>query len=149
MAIEDSIRTISGTLYPDSRYMLSSYFNANGTAILEDCEKFPIIILDNELSKKKEIKKNINIGENTRIRIYILTPDTPDNTGDQTNTIRQETELMADRLAVNIYQLPEVFPEENQKYETKPLFHVMGSDLTGTQLDINAIVNKTINFCTE
>lgn len=106
----------------------------------------PLIILNNELPKEPEIKKNNNVHKNSRIIVSFLNVDSPDNTDLQSETIRSDMENMADLLAVKIYQLIECRPEGNQRYKLTPLFHQFASDLTGVNLEMNVIEQVIVNF---
>ena len=147
MSLTTSVQLITETLYPDATFLLSSKFHANREAISISTSGLPLVILDNELTKNAEIKKNYNVQKETRILISFLTQDTPNNTDLQTDAIREAMESMADRVAVNIWQLAEVMPIGNQKYKLVPLFHVGPSNLSGVALDMLVNYNETVNIC--
>jgi hypothetical protein len=147
MSLTTSIQTIVSTLYPDATFLLSSKFHANREALSVATSALPLIILDNELTKNVEIKKNNNIQKDTRVLISFLTQDTPNNTDLQTDAIREAMEVMADKVAVNIWQIAEVIPIGNQKYKLVPLFHVGPSNLSGVALDMLVNYNEVTNMC--
>lgn len=147
MSLVSNITTIVNTLYPDSQFVLSSKFNANIDSYLVEIDKLPIIILDNELSKQVEIKKNNNIIKDTKILISIFFLDSVDNTDAQSQVLQEQAELIADRIANNIYQLENVRPNGNQKYKITPLFHFFSSNMTGVALEMNVNYNQIINIC--
>jgi len=149
VSLTTSIQTIVSTLYPDATFLLSSKFHANREAISIQASALPLIILDNELTKNAEIKKNNNIQKETRILISFLTQDTPNNTDLQTDAIREAMEAMADKVAANIWQLIDVRPlkNENQIYKLVPMFHIGPSNLSGVALDMLVNYNEVINMC--
>jgi len=146
MGLITDISTIITALYPDSYYTLSSKFNANVQSTLSAITDYPFIILDNELSKSAEIKKNNNIQKDTKILISFLNIDSLDNTDAQSQAIQEACEAMADRVAVNIYQELPVRPNGNQKYKITPMFHVFASNLTGVALEMYVNYNSIVNF---
>jgi hypothetical protein len=147
MSLVTDIASIITTLYPDATYILSSKFQANQASFAVETTALPLIILDNELIKEAEIKINNNILKDTRIVISVLNLDTPNNTDLQSEAIREACEIIADRIAVNIYQLTPVLPATRQKYKLTPAFHVYNTDLTGVILDMKIMYNEVILFC--
>jgi hypothetical protein len=147
MSLISDISTIVTGLYPDATYLLSSKFQANVTAYLTDTTDLTLIILDNELPNQAEIKKNNNVIKDQKIIISFLSLDSTDNTDLQSEAIRAAMEAMADRVAVNIFQLLPVRPAGNQKYKTTPLFHVFSSNMTGVALEMQVNYNTIIEFC--
>ena len=79
--------------------------------------------------------------------MYFLNKDDANNTDQESEVIRQAMEDMADRVAVNIYQLEEVRPSGNQTYRIAPLFHQFGTDLTGVELEMSVNYNSIVGFC--
>lgn len=146
MSLITDIGTIITEMYPDATYLLSSKFHANLQSVLKDTTDFPLIILDNELSKNAEIKKNNNTIKDTRIVISVLKLDDLDNTDLQSETLRQSCESIADRIAAVIYQLIPVRPRDNQKYILTPLFHVFSTNLTGVALEMRVNYNELTRF---
>jgi hypothetical protein len=149
MSLITDIATLVNTLYPSATFILSSKFNANLASFSLTETQLPLIILDNELSKDSTIHKNANVQKDSRIVISVLDLDSAENSDLQSESIRQECEDIADRLAINILRLSEVIPLSNQKYKTTPAFHVFSTNLTGVILDMRANENVVINFCTE
>jgi hypothetical protein len=147
MSLYSEIQTIVNTLYPDSSFILSSKFQANVTAYLSEDAVLPLVILDNELSKNVSIQKNNNILKDSKILISFLDLDSTDNTDEQSETIREAMEVMADRVANNIYQLQSVHPIGNQKYKITPLFHVFSSNMTGVALEMQVNYNEIVIMC--
>ena len=147
MSLISSIETIITTFYPDSEYILSSTFHANKQSFDITSAKMHMIILDNELSKDAEIKPSANVHKDTRIVISFLDEDSLDNTDAQTEVIRAAMESMADTVAFQIYQLPDIRPSGNQKYKLTPAFHVFNTNLSGVIMEIKAIENVVIS-CT-
>jgi len=148
MSLTTRIKTIIETLYPNATYILSSKFAANRASFDVTSEKLPLIILDNELPKDNEIKKNNNITKDTRLIISILDSDSAYLDDDNTNAIIEAMELIADIIAVNIYQLEEIRPiSGNQKYKTTPAFRVYNTHLSGVILEMRVNENQTIRFC--
>lgn len=147
MSLITDIQSIVTELYPASTFILSSKFQANVTAFFENSPKFPIIILDNELSKNNSIQKNNNVLKDSKILISVLDLDDINNTDLQSDAIRQACEDIADRIAVRIYQLiPVRLVSGNQKYKVTPMFHVFSSNLTGVALEMQANYNEIIQF---
>ena len=146
MGLITDISTIITALYPASSFILSSKFNANVTASLNSITGYPFIILDNELPENAEIKKNNNIQKDTKILISFLDLDSLDNTDSQSQAIQESTKIMADRVAVNIFQKLPVRPNGNQKYKITPMFHVFASNLTGVALEMYVNYNTIVNF---
>lgn len=145
MAIESNIQAIITDLYPDATYMLASKFRANIDSFDVASTDLPLIILDNELTKNNSIAENGSINKDTRIVIYCLDQDSVENTDVQTNTIQQAMELIADRIALRIFRLANVFPVGSQKYKTTKLFHMFNTDLSGVALEMNVIENNLIS----
>lgn len=148
MSLITDIQSIITTLFPDATQVLSSNFQANVTSFELPTEFETFIIIDNELSKDPEIKPNNNIIKDSRILISVLKLDSLENTDLQSETLRSVTELIADRIAVNIYQKLPVRPNGNQRYRTYPLFHVFQSNMTGTALEMRVLYNEVITFRT-
>lgn len=146
MSLITDVATIVNGLYPDATYLLSSKFRANYQSYLTAPESFPLIVLNNELTKDNEIKINNNVIKITRIVIMILALDNTDNTDVQSEVIRSTMEVIADRIAANIYQLTEVRPTGRQRYKVTPEFHVFNSNLTGVTLDMSVNYNEIVNF---
>lgn len=147
MSLVTDINTIVTGLYPASTYILSSKFKANLKSFSVQLAALPLIILDNELTKETEIKRNNNLIKSTRIVISVLNSDVSDNSDAESESIREACELIADRIAVNIYQLPEVRPSGAQKYKLTPAFHVFTTNLTGVILDMQVNYNLIVEFC--
>ena len=146
MALESSIQTIINTLQPDATYMLASRFRADLNSFHIESDDLPLIVLDNELPKNATIQENGTTSKETRILMWFLNQDTPDNTDTQTNAIQQAMELIADRTAQAIFRLPNIHPIGNQKYRITPLFHVYNTDLSGVALEI-LVNDKQIITC--
>ena len=147
MDLVSDIQTIITTLYPDATQILSSKFQANVTAFLTELTELPLIIIDNELSKDADIKKNNNVQKDSKILITFLNLDEAGNTDVQSDVIRSSMEAMADRVAVRIYQLiPCRLISGNQKYKLTPMFHVFSSNLTGVALEMQCNYNQIVNF---
>lgn len=147
MSLVTDINTIVTGLYPDSIYILSSKFKANLKSFSIPTSGLPLIILDNELSKDTEIRRNNNLVKTTRIVISVLNKDVSDNSDLESEAIRQACEDIADRIAVNIYQLTDVRPAIPQKYRLTPAFHAFNTNLTGVILDMNVNYNEVVEFC--
>ena len=148
MSLITDIQGIITTLYPDATNILSSRFKANVASFDIESAELPLIIIDNELVKDVEIKINSNVQKGTRIVISVLQLDSLDNTDQQSETIRQAMEVIADRIAVNIYQLVAIRPiGDRQKYKLTPAFHVFNTNLTGVILDMVANYNEVVSFC--
>jgi hypothetical protein len=144
MALEGQIQTIITSIAPTATYMLASKFRANLESFHINPDELPLIVLDNELSKNVSIQQNYSVIKETRIVLWFLNQDTPDNTDNQTNGIQNAMELLADRTALQIYNIDNVRPSGNQKYKITPLFHVYNTDLSGAALDM--VVNENINI---
>ena len=148
MSLITDIQTIITTLYPDATSILSSRFKANESSFDVETDDLPLIILDNELEKEAEIKINNNIQKNTKIIISVLQLDSLDNSDQESEVIRQAMEDIADRLAVNIYQLQAIRPiNDTSRYKTTPMFHVFSTNLTGVALEMRANYNEIVSFC--
>ena len=147
MSVITDTTNIINQLYPDYTFVLSSKFQANVKSFFEDASNFPMIILDNELSKEGEIKKNNNVQKNSKIVITFLNLDSLDNTDAQSEVIRAAMEVLADKAAVQLYQLLPVRPIiGNQKYKLTPAFHIFNSNLTGVILEMLVNYNEIVNF---
>jgi len=144
MALESSIQTIITGLVPTGTFKLASKFRADLESFDVAAESLPYIVLDNELPKNNTIQTNYSISKDTRIVMYFLNKDTPDNTDIQTNAIQAAMELIADRTALQIYQLESIKPVGNQKYKITPVFHYYNSDLSGVRLEMNVSENVIV-----
>lgn len=145
MALESSISSIITSIAPTATYQLASKFRANLDSFHLTSDQLPFIVLDNDLSKNNEIKQNYSLVKETRIVLWFLQKDDPDNTDVTTNSIQNDMELIADRAALSIYRLENVRPSGNQRYKTTPLFHVYNTDLSGCALEMN--VNENLIVC--
>jgi hypothetical protein len=141
-----NISEIITNLYPNSKQVLSSKFQAGIESYLADSSQLPILIIDNELSKQAEIHKNNNVIKDTKVLISILDLDDTNNTDEQSQLIVDKCEEMADRIAVQIYQIIAVRPQPSQKYKITPMFHVFTSNLTGVALEMQVNYNSIVNF---
>lgn len=148
MALESDISTIVAEVYPTATYKLASKFRANLESFSVETAALPFIVLDNEIPKNVDIQKNANVLKETRILIYFLDKDTPDNTDVQTRAIQTAMELVADKVAWEIYRLEAVRPITKQKYKTTPVFHVYNTDLSGVILDMLVNYNEVIVYNT-
>lgn len=146
MSLITDITTIITEMYPDSTFALSSKFKANIQSLSLESTALPLIILDNELQKQPEIKKNNNIIKNTKIVISILKLDSLENSDLQSEALRQSCESIADRIAAVIYQLIPVRPQGNQRYTLTPLFHIFATNLTGVALEMQVNYNEVTRF---
>ena len=146
MGLITDISTIITELYPASTFTLSSKFNANYASFIASLTEFPLIVLDNELPKNSDIKKNNNVIKDTKILISFLNLDSLDNTDAQSQVIQEAMETLADQTAAKIYQLLPVRPSGNQKYKITPLFHVHTSNLTGVALEMQVNYNSIVIF---
>jgi hypothetical protein len=145
MSLITDIQTLVPALYPDATFVLSSEFLKDYNAWLTE-ENIPLIILDNEQPKTVYIKKNNNVQKDTKIQISFLDYDNNDNTDQESENVRASMELMADRVAVNIFQAIEVRPSGNQKYKITPMFKVFSSNMTGVSLEMQVNYNEVVNF---
>lgn len=146
MSLITDITTTVTEMYPDATFILSSKFQANVSSLVLETTALPLIILDNELQKVSEIKKNNNVIKDTRIVISILKLDSLENTDFQSEALRQSCEAIADRIAAVIYQLIPVRPQGNQRYTLTPLFHVFATNLTGIALEMRVNYNEITRF---
>lgn len=146
MSLITEILSIASEVSPTSTVILSSKFNSNVQGFLTAEANLPLIILDNELSKISEIKKNNNVQKDTKVLITILRLDSQDNTDSQSNTICESMEDIADLIAVRIYQIVAVRPIGNQKYKITPLYRVFGSMMTGVAMEMQVNYNTIVNF---
>jgi hypothetical protein len=126
--------------------VLSSKFQAGITSYLSNEAQLPLIIIDNELPKQAEIHKNDNVTKDTKVLISVLDVDSTDNTDEQSQALVENCEEMADRIAVQIYQLLPVRPATNQKYKITPMFHVFSSNMTGVALEMQVNYNQIVNL---
>ena len=147
MGLISQISTIITGLYPDATFVLGSKFSANYNSYLIEATALPLIVLDNELPKTAEIKKNANVQKDTKIVISIFLADNMDNTDAQSQAIQEQAEGIADRIAVNIWQLIEIRPiNGNQKYKITPLFRYLNSIMSGAAIEIQGNYNQIVNF---
>jgi hypothetical protein len=146
LSLLTDIKTIITNLYPDSLQVLSSKFQAGITSYLSNEAQLPLIIIDNELPKQAEIHKNDNVTKDTKVLISVLDVDSTDNTDEQSQALVENCEEMADRIAVQIYQLLPVRPATNQKYKITPMFHVFSSNMTGVALEMQVNYNQIVNL---
>lgn len=148
MSLITSITSIIVGLYPDATFTLSSKFSQNIEAFTVPETALPLIILDNELTKVSEIKKNNNVQKDTRILISVFGLDGTDNTDAQSQIIQETMEDYADRIAVNIWRMDEIRPigSANQRWNVTPVFRAFGSLLTGVTIEIRANYNVVVNM---
>lgn len=146
MSLITDIQTIITSVVPNSTQILSSKFNSNVQSFLEPSSGFPIVIIDNEISKNSEIKKNNNVQKDTKIVISVLDLDSIDNTDVQSQALADNCEDIADLIAVRIYQVLEVRPKGNQAYKITPMYRVFNTMLTGVILEVQINYNTIVNF---
>jgi len=146
MGLLTDIRAVITVMYPDATTIFSNKFNANLKSFSVEEADLPLIVIDNERDKDNEIKQNNNVQKDSKVLISILDLDATGNTDDQSETIRAEMEAIADRLAVQIYQLLPARPVGNQKYTNTPMFHVFNTNLTGVALEMRVNYNEVVSF---
>jgi hypothetical protein len=146
VSLISEITSIAQAIAPTATVILTSKFNADYTAYSTPEAALPLIVIDNQITKNSEIKKNNNVIKDTKISIQILNLDSQDNTDSQSQTISDNCEDIADQIAVKIYQLLEVRPSGNQRYTVKPLYRVFGSMMTGVVLDMQVNYNSIVAF---
>ena len=146
MGLITDINAILTQLYPDATHFLSSKFRANINSFNAAASAFPLIIIDNEITKDNEIKANANVMKSTGIVISFYNLDDMDNTDTQSNAIVEAMEVYADRTAAQIYQLLPVRPDTRQTYRVTPDFHAYSTNLTGAILDMTVNYNSIVNF---
>lgn len=146
MSLITQIQAIITSVAPDATSILSSKFNANYQSFNIDSADLPLIVLDNEIPKNSEIKKNNNVIKDARILITFLVLDSNDNTDAQSQALTDSMEALADLVTVRIYQELEVRPSGNQKYKITPMYRVFNTMLTGVSLDMQVSYNSIVNF---
>ncbi|MFA5194852.1 MAG: hypothetical protein WC401_03535 [Bacteroidales bacterium] len=147
MGLISQISDIITGLYPDATFLLGSKFTANYQSYLVEATALPLIVLDNELTKTAEIKKNLNVQKDTKIVISVFLADSMDNTDTQSQVIQEQAEDIADRIAVNIWQLIEIRPiTGNQKYKITPLFRYLNSIMSGVAIEMQGNYNLIIDM---
>lgn len=151
MSIATSIESIVNSLYPDATYALSSEFRANVKSynLSEITTTKPLIILNNEQPREKEIQVNANVLSNTRILMYFLTKSDIYTNDNDLNTALDDLEIIADRVMLNIYQLDDVRLKNNelQQYRLTPRFRVWSSILSGWEAEARFKENQIRNWC--
>jgi len=147
LGLISQISDIITGLYPDATFLLGSKFTANYQSYLVEATALPLIVLDNELTKTAEIKKNLNVQKDTKIVISVFLADSMDNTDTQSQVIQEQAEDIADRIAVNIWQLIEIRPiTGNQKYKITPLFRYLNSIMSGVAIEMQGNYNLIIDM---
>jgi hypothetical protein len=147
LGLISDISTIITGLYPDATFVLASKFSVNYQSYLVSSTALPLIVLDNELTKTAEIKKNNNVQKDTKIVISVFLQDNMNNTDAQSQAIQDQAEAIADRIAVNIWQVDEIRPlNGNQKYKITPLFRYLNSIMSGVALEIQCNYNSIVNM---
>lgn len=153
MSLTSDIETIVTTLYPDSNYILSSWFKANLASynLDEITTTKPLIILSNELKKEKEIQPNVNILANTRVLMWFLTKATDGvyTTDTAMQSDIDKLELIADRVYSNIFQLPIIRLKDSElfRYSTTPKFKIFNAVLIGIEAEARLKDNQIIDIC--
>lgn len=146
MSLITDIIAISQAASTTATVILTSKFNSDYTAYSTLEAALPLIVIDNQITKNSEIKKNNNVQKDTKISIQVLDLDSQDNNDSQSQTLCDNMEDIADVIAVKIYQLLEVRPSGNQRYTIKPMYRVLGSMMTGVTLDMQVNYNSIVNF---
>lgn len=149
MNLSQQIKDIVNTLYPNSEFTLSTKFKANIHSFALEQTKLPFIILDNELTKSGMINKNATLNETVTILLTILSLDSHYNDDNDSNNIIEITDEMARRIAVNIYQLDNIYvpAKSTQNYTLTPSYRIFNTELSGTILGMNVIDQRITNFC--
>ena len=146
MSLVAGIKSIINTLAPTGTCILASKFRANVNAQYLEATELPLVVIDSEIKGTTSIQKNFNLIKKKKYIIWFLQKDAPGNTDDQTNTIQDAMELLADKTALNIYRLEVVrLTGGNQKYNIQPMFHAFSKDLSGVFLEIDIEYNNVVS----
>lgn len=154
MSLTTQIENIVNTLYPDAHYFLRSWMKANKESydLNEMTIAKPLIVLNNEIPKDKEIQDSLNTLAETRIIMWFLAkPDDGVYATDPTmNTLLEQLEPIADRVYNNIFLLDNIRLLEGQKfrYRLTPKFKIWNSALVGWEAEARVRDNQLTNFCT-
>ena len=154
MSLTTDIATIVNNRFPNATYALNSWFKANLKSynIEEMTIDNPLIILNNELSKGKEIQPNVNILAETKVVMWFLVKggDGVYTTDKAMNTDIELLEVMADQIYNNIFQLPVIRLKNNEsfRYTVTPKFKIWNSVLVGVEAEARVKENQIRNFCT-
>ena len=152
MSLTTEIATIVNTKFPDATYLLSSWMKANRKSFDFDTMTLaePLIVLNNELTKDKEIQQNVNVLANTKINMLFLVKGSVYSTDVEMNTAIEALELMADQVFNNIYQLSQTRLKGSEllSYKITPKFKIWNSVLVGVEAEGRFKENQVINFCT-
>lgn len=149
MSLITDIDTIVKAVNQDATFRLNSYFRASRNSFkLKDCQ-MPLVVLDNQIVKECEIRKNSNITAQAQLQIYFLDQDRPNNTDLVREEIRQSMENLAHRVFLRIFQLSYVTVEDdiNPLYTLDPVFNALVKDLTGVLGSMNINENVIKNWC--
>ena len=151
MSLVSDIENIVNTLYPLSTFVLSSRFKASRNSFDLNKTSYPLIVLDNEITKTASIQKNNNLLKDSQILLSVLDkkPKEEFETDVIINEIQAVAEIMADKIMVNIYQLDAIRLSggSNQTYKITPLFNEYITNLCGVVIDASVKYNSTISFC--
>jgi hypothetical protein len=153
MSLITDIQNIVNTKFPNATFILSSWFKANRESYnMETITTLqPLIVLNNELKKEKEIQQNANILSDTNVIIRVLSKggDEVYTSDVDMNTDIEILENIADQIANNIYQLESIrlTGTTNQKYSIIPIFKAWNSVLIGVELDMRVKENQIRNWC--
>lgn len=147
MSLVNEIKTICTTLYPNATVIFASKFKASRESFNISDFNMPLIVIDNELTKNIEVKKNFNLTKETRILLSVLNTDDIFVTDEDKNDNVECCELIANRIMNNIFQSDLVQVVNNPKYKVTPAFNAYVTGLSGVIID--ALVNEieVINIC--
>ena len=130
MALQDDIKNIVETTYPNGTFVLGNKFFADFESYTTQSTEMPFIVLDNTLKKDNSIQPNGNVLKRTQINIWFLDVDKYDNTPTETSIIQTQMEAIADNIYLQILQLSYI-RSENEDYTTTRAFHLFNSRLSG------------------
>lgn len=153
MSLTTEISNIINTKFPgDTKtYLLSSWFKANRKSfdIEEMTLEKPLIILNNELTKDKEIQKNANTLADTRIIMQFLVKGNVYENDLEMNTDIEALELIASNIMNIIYRSDFIRLKGTElfKYKITPKFKIYNSVLVGVEAEARIKENQLISFC--
>jgi len=149
MSLITNIETIVNTLYPTYEFILASKQNADDEIFNNDTGYY--IILDDTITKDKELQQNANILTYNSFEMWCMQLRDEDDSDETVNTKCLEMELVGDRIMTNIFQLDSVLINNNEsfKYKSDKIKNFFISILCGQKITFKVKENQIISYCKE
>lgn len=151
MSLTSDVKTLIKTKFPNATVILSSWFKANLASY--DLETMtiaePLIVINNEIRKDKEIQENFNILSDSELIIWCLVKGDVYDSDDAMNTDIEALEVIADQIYSIINQASQYRLKGTDlfKFTITPKFKIWNSVLNGVEAKGRVKENQVRNIC--